>query len=155
LLTAQMPPDKHYDYDYMLSLLDWDANTAPDFVDRFYLTPILAKPAEAMDGYEEKWITYGSEWFSAKSLTVQPGRTVTVADPAAYGLICVEGYGTFGPHPIAAPTMIRFGQMTEDEFFVTADAARAGVPITNRSTTEPLVILKHFNPGNPDMPAKS
>ncbi|MCK6576748.1 MAG: hypothetical protein L6Q98_01450 [Anaerolineae bacterium] len=154
LLTAQMPLDKHYDYDYMLSLLDWDANTAPDFVDRFFLPPIPAKPAEAMDGYEEKWITYGSEWFSAKSLTVQPGRTVTVSDPAAYGLICVEGYGAFGPHPIAAPTMIRFGQMTEDEFFVTAEAARAGVSITNRSTTEPLVILKHFNPGNPDMPAK-
>lgn len=39
----------------------------------------------------------------------------------------------------------------EDEFFVTASAAQAGVQITNLSTTEPLVILKHFNPGNPDM----
>ena len=46
--------------------------------------------------------------------------------------------------------MIRFGQMTEDEFFVTADAAQAGVRIENTSDTDPLVILKHFGPGNPD-----
>ncbi|MBK8026627.1 MAG: hypothetical protein IPK19_35870 [Chloroflexi bacterium] len=154
LLTVNMPADRAYDYDYMLSLLDWDANTAEDFVDRFYLTPVPAGAPEAVDGFEEKWITYGTDWFSAKSLTVQPGRTVTVADPAAYGLICVQGHGMFGPHPIGAPTMIRFGQMTEDEMFVTADAAQAGVQITNGSTTEPLVILKHFNPGNSEMPAK-
>ena len=46
--------------------------------------------------------------------------------------------------------MIRFGQMTEDELFVTNDAAQAGVRIENTSATDPLVILKHFGPGNPD-----
>jgi hypothetical protein len=48
--------------------------------------------------------------------------------------------------------MIRFGEMTEDEFFVTCKAAAVGVEITNLSSTEPLVMLKHFNPGNPEMP---
>ena len=48
--------------------------------------------------------------------------------------------------------MIRFGQMTEDELFVTADAAKTGVKIENRSETDPLVILKHFGPGNPENP---
>ena len=46
--------------------------------------------------------------------------------------------------------MIRFGQMTEDELFVTADAAKAGVRIENKSDVDPLVVLKHFGPGNPD-----
>ena len=50
--------------------------------------------------------------------------------------------------------MIRFGQMTEDELFVTADAAAAGVRIENRSESDPLVILKHFGPGNPDAPRR-
>jgi hypothetical protein len=50
--------------------------------------------------------------------------------------------------------MIRFGQMTEDEFFVSASAATEGVEITNLSTCEPLVMLKHFNPGNPEMPSR-
>ncbi len=46
--------------------------------------------------------------------------------------------------------MIRFGQSTEDELFVTAAAAQTGVSIVNPSDTDPLVILKHFGPGNPD-----
>lgn len=150
MLVKNVPPDKHEDYDYLISLLDWEANTAPDFRDRFFCPP---KPARDMDGGSEEWIVYGSEWFSAKKLTVHPGRTVTVKDPAAYGLICVQGYGRFGKFPIAAPTLIRFGQMTEDEFFVTVKAAEDGIQITNLSSTEPLVILKHFNPGHPEMPA--
>ena len=48
--------------------------------------------------------------------------------------------------------MIRFGQMTEDELFVTAAAATDGVRIENRSETDPLVMLKHFGPGNPEAP---
>jgi hypothetical protein len=56
----------------------------------------------------------------------------------------------FGKHVISAPTMIRFRQMTEDELFVTAEAAQQGVRIENRSASDPLVILKHFGPGNPD-----
>jgi hypothetical protein len=46
--------------------------------------------------------------------------------------------------------MIRFGEMTEDELFVTADAAAHGVRVENLSDADPLVILKHFGPGNPD-----
>jgi hypothetical protein len=46
--------------------------------------------------------------------------------------------------------MIRFGDMTQDELFVTAQTATAGVQIENPSASDPLVILKHFGPGNPD-----
>jgi hypothetical protein len=46
--------------------------------------------------------------------------------------------------------MIRFGAMTEDELFVTSEAAKAGVVIENTSSSDPLVLLKHFGPGNPD-----
>jgi hypothetical protein len=62
-----------------------------------------------------------------------------------------QGYGRLGTLPVSTPAMIRFGQMTEDELFVTADAAKAGVRIENQSETEPLVMLKHFGPGNPDV----
>jgi len=46
--------------------------------------------------------------------------------------------------------MIRFGQMTQDELFVAASAAKEGVTVENTSATDPLVILKHFGPANPD-----
>jgi hypothetical protein len=42
--------------------------------------------------------------------------------------------------------MIRFGELTEDEYFVTADAAKAGVAVANTGT-EPLVTLRYFGPG--------
>jgi len=156
LLVKDVPPDKHYDYDYLISLLDWEGNTDPQFKEHHFLAPIPAGDPEAMtrEGYLDEWIVYGSEWFSAKRLTVLPGRTVSIKDPVAYGLICVQGYGRFGPHPISSPAMIRFGQMTEDEFCVTVKAAQAGVTITNLITTEPLVILKDCNPGHPEMPGK-
>jgi hypothetical protein len=34
--------------------------------------------------------------------------------------------------------------------FVTAEAARQGIVMENLSDTDPLVMLKHFGPGNPD-----
>ena len=78
---------------------------------------------------------------------------VTVKDAAAYGLILTQGYGTIGRHHVSTPAMIRFGEMTEDELFVTADVATHGVRIENLSQTDPLVLLKHFGPGNPDAEA--
>ena len=65
-------------------------------------------------------------------------------DEAAYGLILVEGYGTLNQWPLETPVLIRYGQLTSDEYFVSAGAAREGVHIVNRSATEPLVMLKHF-----------
>ena len=154
MLWKDVPQDKWEDYDYLLSLLDWESNVDPDFKAHHFSSPILAHEAESMQaqGYQEQWIVYGSEFFSAKELAVQPGQSVTVRDAAAYGVICVQGYGRFGKHTISAPSLIRFNDMTEDEFFVTAQAAANGVMITNNSTTEPLVLLKHFNPGNTEKP---
>ena len=47
------------------------------------------------------------------------------------------------------------GQLTSDEFFVSESAAREGVVIANPSATDPIVMLKHFGPGNPDLTLKS
>jgi hypothetical protein len=88
----------------------------------------------------------------AKELTVQPGQTVTVKDGAAYGCIVIQGHGTFGGFQCDAAHMLRYGQLTNDEYFVSEAAAKAGVPVTCRSQYEPLVILKHFGPNHPDMP---
>jgi hypothetical protein len=48
--------------------------------------------------------------------------------------------------------MLRYGQLTADEYFVSEPAAKAGIAITCESQHEPLVILKHFGPNHPDMP---
>ena len=102
------------------------------------------------DGYIEEWICYKCETVSAKRLTILPGRSVTIKDNAPYGLICLEGHGTFGKWEIESPALIRYGELTHDEYFVTEQAAKEGVVITNPSLTDPIVILKHFS-DNPDL----
>jgi hypothetical protein len=152
LLTKDVKPEFHHDLDYLISMLDWEANVNPEFAksNKTHPRPLKAVAEMEEQGYRENWITYGTGYYSAKELTVLPKRTVTITDSAAYGLILTQGYGTFGRMPVSTPSMIRFGELTEDELFVTADAAKAGVRITNPSGTDPLVILKHFGPGNPD-----
>jgi hypothetical protein len=43
------------------------------------------------EGYIENWVCYLSDAFSAKELTVFPGKSVTIKDSAAYGLIMMQG----------------------------------------------------------------
>jgi hypothetical protein len=152
LLTKDVPPELHHDLDYLVGMLDWDANVDQEFAthNRVFPRPVRPFAETEPDGFREQWVCYGTGWYSAKELTVLPQRTATIRDSAAYGLIVTQGHGRFGRHPVAAPAMIRFGHMTQDELFVTADAAREGVRIENPSDTDPLVILKHFGPGNPD-----
>jgi hypothetical protein len=152
LMIKDVPPEHHHDHEYLISMLDWEANVNPEFgkTNKVFARPVCPVPQMESAGYRENWVTYGTGSYSAKELTVLPGRTVRISDAAGYGLIVTQGHGTFGKHKISAPTMIRFGQMTEDELFVTAEAAREGVQIGNASASDPLVILKHFGPGNPD-----
>jgi hypothetical protein len=96
------------------------------------------------EGYIENWIVYGNDYVAGKELTVLPGRTATIQDNSPYGLIMVQGHGMLGVWPIETPALIRFGQLTHDEFFVSARAAQAGVTIVNPSSTDPIVMLKHF-----------
>ena len=99
------------------------------------------------EGYEDKWICYLSEAYSAKELTILPGRTVAIKDQGAYGLIVLQGHGKLGVWDIETPSLIRFGQLTHDEYFVSASAAQEGITLTNPSQTDPIVMLKHFGPG--------
>jgi hypothetical protein len=159
LLVKDVPPEHHHDLDYLLDMLDWEANTDEEFAKHrlFEPQPVTGQSAPVGEtiesGYSENWIVFSTPHYSAKELTVFPGRTVTIKDAAAYGTILVQGYGKFGNHEVETPTLIRYGQMTKDELFVSAGAAANGITITNRSDAENLVFLKHFGPGNPQAPA--
>ncbi len=152
LLVKDVPPEHHHNLDYIISMMDWEANIHPEFgkTNRVFPTPVRSLDEMKEDGYIEKWVTYGTDHYSAKELTVLPGRETIVKDAAAYGVIVTQGYGAIGKLKLETPTLIRFGEMTRDEVFVTYAAATEGVRIVNHSDTEPLVLLKHFGPGNPD-----
>ncbi|MEO7651701.1 MAG: hypothetical protein ABIZ80_14645 [Bryobacteraceae bacterium] len=152
LLVKDVPPEHHHDLDFLIGMLDWDANVDPEYAQhRLFHPKSVRDDAEMKDaGYSEKWVVYSTGYYSAKELTIHPGRSAVIADAAAYGLIIVQGWGSMGALDVETPSLIRYGQMTKDELFVTAGAAQRGIKITNRSETENLVMLKHFGPGNPD-----
>jgi hypothetical protein len=156
LLVKDVPKAKHKDLDYLVGQLDWDGNVDPNFKDNHYLEPIAVGDTRS-EGYVDRWVVYGKvhgkELFSAKELTVEPGVKVTIKDRGAYGLIAVQGMGKVGRLALQTPAMIRFTDLTEDEVFVSHDAARDGVSFENTGT-EPLVTLRYFGPDtNPDAPA--
>jgi hypothetical protein len=155
LLVKDMPKDKYQDLDYLVEQLDWEGNVNPNFKDSHYLEPIPVADT-ATEGYVDRWIVYGKvngeQLFSAKELTVDPGVKVTIEDNGAYGLITVQGSGRMGKLALQTPAMIRFGELTEDEVFVTHEAARQGVVFENTGR-EPLVTLRYFGPHtNPHAP---
>jgi hypothetical protein len=152
-LVENCPPDKKQDIDYVMSLMDWEKNIDPHYKKHYFRPPVVAPHSD--ERHTEKWIVYGNDYFSGKELTIQPGQTVTVKDGAAYGCILLQGHGQFGAYEAEASVMLRYGQASNDEYFVSEAAAKEGVVISNRSQFQPLVILKHFGPNHPDAPRET
>ena len=151
-LSAYLPEDEKNDIEKIFEVADWEVNTAPDYRERFFRRPVVEQKE---DGYEQRWIVYGNDYVGGKQLEVEPGATVTVKDSSAYGCVVIQGYGKIGKFDCEAPTLIRYGQATADEFFVSKKCAEKGVVITNKSKYEPLVILKHFGPDGNILPHKA
>ncbi|HKH61902.1 MAG TPA: hypothetical protein VKA49_13770 [Flavitalea sp.] len=153
LLWNGTPPDRIGNFDDLMDVIDWELNTNSNILETRFMRPKPVRSVDEMnsEGYHENWVCYLSDAFSAKELTIFPGRSVTISDRAAYGIIMMQGHGKMGVWDIETPALIRYGQLTNDEFFISEKAAIEGVTITNNSKADPIVMLKHFGPGNPDM----
>jgi hypothetical protein len=135
--------------EYLLEILDWEGNLE-NFKEKYLKEPAPVKnPDEMSDaGYFEEWLTFGMEEYSTKRLRVLPGRTAVIKDAAAYGFVMMQGYGAINCMEINTPNIIRYGQQTADEGFVSKPAATEGVVIENLSQFNDLVMLKHFSCDN-------
>ncbi len=146
LCVKDVPEDHKHDLDYIIDQLDWEKNVDTHFKDNTYLEPIVA--AEG-DGWVDRWIVYGlidgAQLFSARELTIEPGGQCLLKDSGSSGWITVQGKGRMGKLNLQTPAMIRFGAETEDEVFITHEAATQGVTIENTGS-EPLVSLRYFGP---------
>ncbi len=155
LLVKDMPEEKHQDLDFIVGQLDWDKNVDTHFKNSNYLEPIRDEKRSG-DGYEDLWIVYGTvdgkQCFSAKELTIQPGAKCTLKDGATSSWITVQGRGRIGKLDLQTPAMIRFGENTTDEVFISHTAATRGIEIENLGS-EPLVGLRYFGPdAHADLP---
>jgi len=87
----------------------------------------------------------GKQMFSAKELTIEPGAKCTLQDPGSSSWITTQGKWRMGKLNLQTPALIRFGEETEDEVFISHEAAAAGVEIENTGS-EALVGLRYFGP---------
>lgn len=141
LLWKNCPPEEKGNYDYLVDVIDWEKNVDPEFSQNRFMRPVtITKNSD----FVEEWICYKCDTVCAKRLTVMPGKSAVIRDEAAYGFILIQGKGKFGNWDIETPTLIRYGELTNDEFFITEKAAKNGIKIINTSSTEPIVMLKHF-----------
>jgi hypothetical protein len=146
LLVKDVPQDKHHDLDFIIDQLDWDKNVDPNFKDNNYLEPLIA---DRGDGWVDRWVVYGlvdnQQLFSAKEISIEPGKTVTLKDPGASGWLTIQGSGRIGQFETQTPVLVRFGEQTSDEYFISYEAATTGIEITNTGSG-PLVGLRYFGP---------
>ena len=149
-LSGYLPEEDKNDIEKIFEVADWELNTLPNYREKFFRRP---KPESAGEVYDQNWIVYGNDYIGGKELTVYPGQTATIRDPSAYGTVVIQGHGRFGSFDCESPTLIHYGDLTADEFFVSKANAAAGVTVTNLSRYEPLVMLKHFGPDGKILPA--
>lgn len=150
LLTDCAPEEEKNDLEAIFNQIDWEESTRPDYKEKYFREPkVKCVSAEAV----ERWVAYANDWVAAKEVTVMPGETYVLADQACYCAIVVQGHGSFGVFECEAPELVRFEDITGDEYFVSESAAKKGVKITNTSSYQPLVILQNFANNNPEVPA--
>lgn len=151
-LSGYLPEEDKKDIRKIFEVADWELNTAPDYRARFFRRPVIER---SNDQFDQKWIVYGNNYVGAKELTIYPGQTVMIQDDSAYGCLVIQGHGRIGKFECESPTLIRYGDLTADEFFVSKSRAEKGVILTNLSKYEPLVLLKHFGPDGNILSAKN
>jgi hypothetical protein len=150
LLTDCQAPEERDDVEALFSQIDWEESTRPDYKEVYFRAP--RELNHTQDGLLEKWVAYANDWVAAKEVTVAPNSQVILRDGACYCALVVQGYGKFGEFDCEAPGLLRFEDLSGDEFFVSEAAAQEGIRITNHSNYEPLIILQNFANNNPEVP---
>lgn len=145
-LTDMIPDNCEDKVEYVLDAIDWEENYVSNFKEKYFRKPIELPITQ--DGLSEKWICYGNQYLSSKEVTIAPGAEILLKDKAAYGAVLIQGFGNFGGFHAETVNMLRVGNQSCDEFFVSNSRANKGILIKNDSKVEPLVILQHFGPDN-------
>ena len=123
LLVKDVPPENHHDLDFIIGMLDWDANVDPEFGKSNRVFPRPVRPFDGDRGgrlprtvglLRHRLVFGQGADGPAETQRHHHGRRRLRSDRGARR-------GHHRQHRVGAPTMIRFGEMTQDELFVTSD----------------------------------
>lgn len=151
MLTDCMPEKDKDNLEAIFEQIDWEESTRPDYKETYFRYPKPIKGTQK--GLSEQWVAYANEWIAAKEVTIAPKMKITLYDKACYGGLVIQGHGFLGSFECEAPELLRFDDISGDEFFISEAAAQNGIIIKNESSYEPLVILQNFANNNPDVPS--
>lgn len=140
-LYEDLPENEREDVENALDVLDLEENTNPNYKKDNFRPAIIKREN---DNHIEKWIMYNNPYFSAKEIIVKPKKEFLLKEKTAFGLVATQGHGKINNKDLEAPQLIRLGQNTNDEYFVSYEAANKGVLFKNESSIEDLTILLHF-----------
>lgn len=141
LLWKDIPAEHQGDYKFLVETIDWEKNTDPEFYRNHFLEPVQL-PSESAAVIEN--LSTRSPVLGAWRVTVPPEETAVLKTPFSYGLILLQGVGSINGQPMETPTVMRFGEISLDEYFVSKAAAEEGVVIKNHLKSQNLVYLMHY-----------
>ena len=149
LLVKDMPKEKHKDLDFIIGQLDWEKNVDTHFKESNYLEPIVDKKMQRPGLHRQVDRLWPRRWRAAlqcQRTHPRPRCEMHASKtPAPAAGSPSKAKAASESSPLQTPAMIRFGQETEDEVFISHEAATAGVEIENTGS-EPLVGLRYFGP---------
>ena len=153
LMIKDVPPEHHHDHDYLISMLDWDANVNPEFGRSNKVLP-QAHLSSCSDGKRRVSRILGD----LRNGMVLGQGTDRTAGPDCHGQR--QRGIRINRHPRARNVRQASGLGANHDPLWGDDGGRtirhrrgrqAGrFASRTQALSDPLVILKHFGPGNPD-----
>lgn len=144
------PRDKHGDWEYLVSKVDFAANQNPDFVPENY-QPLLRAEQFCSEGVEAKWVIYGlfsgEQKCSILRLALQPGANCKLSFDSPSFFHTNNGCGTVGGLKVSLAKRIELGKVYSQNGFITQQAIEepGGVYFENTgSEDEDFVITLDF-----------
>ncbi len=140
------PKDKHGDWDYLVSIFDFEANQDLNFVLRNSRRPLRADKF-CSEGVEAFWIVHGDflgeQKCSILRLVLQPKAKTTLKFDSPCVFHVNRGMGLVGNMGVNFEKTLHLGQITHELGFITQQAADGGVLFQNAGK-EPFVLTLDF-----------
>ena len=121
MLTDCTPEEEKNDVEAIFSQIDWEESTRPDYKAKYFRRPIEAPNPKGSDG---KMGRLCPQWSRGKGSDRGTGSNGEACGSGLLRRFGGPGLCPVRPYHCEAPIMLRFGQPSGDEFFVSEKAAK-------------------------------
>ncbi len=153
LLVKDMPKEQHKDLDFIVDQLDWDKNVDPNFKDNHYLEPVPVadtRKRRLRRSLDRLWQNRRRTALHREGTHRRSRREGNRQGQRRLWPHLRAGHGKNQRQSPEQPEVIRFHELTEDEYFFTEDGAKQGVTFENmqrhRAARRPALLRPGSEP---------